>query len=88
MRRYRIDIGEPIRLGDLDFADDISPLKTFRLRLQTFINSFKDTAEQFGLKINTNKTKAWVPVDLRPGTSISNKSRYLGSTVENTGSNA
>ena len=58
MRRYRIDIGEPIRLGDLDFADDISPLKTFRLRLQTFINSFKDTAEQFGLKINTNKTKS------------------------------
>ena len=38
---YGIDIGEPARLGELDFADDISLLETCKLRLQTFIKSVK-----------------------------------------------
>jgi hypothetical protein len=92
---YGIDIGEPARLEDLDFADDISLLETCKLRLQTFINSVKDAAEQFGLKINTNKTKSMAtsgsPLDIKCGDDRIEQVvdfRHLGSTVENTGSNA
>ena len=91
---YGIDIGEPARLEDLDFADDISLLETCKLRLHTLINSVEDAAEQSGLKINTNKTKSMATsgsfLDIKCGADRIEQVvefRYLGSTVENTGSN-
>ena len=55
---YGIDTGVTSRLGDLVFGDDINHLESCKLKLQTFINSVKDAAEQFGLQINRNKRKS------------------------------
>ncbi|XP_065580172.1 uncharacterized protein LOC136040034 [Artemia franciscana] len=92
-KRFGIRIGEVKKLADLDFADDIALMERNKAKLQDLLNTIRENASRLGLKINTEKTKSMAttdyPLDMKCGDSTIEKVvefRYLGNTVENSGS--
>ena len=82
-------------LSDLDFADDIAILETCKSRLQALLSSVQQKAKGFGLNINASKTKGMAnscsPMNIKCGDNDVEQVvhfKYLGSTIENTGSTA
>ena len=66
-------------INNLRFADDIDLIDEDFSSLQRQIELTKETAEQAGLLLNTNKTKVMVFGDRKPGNSI----QVVGETIEN-----
>ena len=84
-------------LSDIDFADDIATLETCKSRLQSFsrLTSVQQKAESFGLNINSSKTKGTATNDSPMNIKCNDNDveqvvhfKYLGRTIENTGSTA
>ena len=90
---FGIRIGEAKKLADLDFADDIALMERNKAKLQDLLNTIRENASRLGLKINTEKTMSMAttdyPLDMKCGDSTIEQVvefRYLGNTVENSGS--
>ena len=90
---FGIQICDNKRLADLDFADDITLMEANKERLQDLLEVIREKASLLGLKINSDKTKSMATSDSPLGLKCGDNTveqvvdfRYLGSTVERTGS--
>ena len=82
-------------LSDRDFSGDIAILETCKTRLQELLLNIQQKAGGFGFNVNASKTNGKVTSDSPMKIKYSDNDveqvvnfKYLGSTIENTGSTA